>query len=1245
MQIFMRGIPVQCSKDEINIKLARHIHRPPVNPPGSPPLNFDVFLLRVTPNRNGGRQRFRCGLLTFPDSASGNTFLDTYRGGIPFVADGSRVQFSLSNRAPDPALVDRLAQHSWRDPEARRRAVERAQDSSAPIHLHSFAFGRFCRDGTFSQEATVAEGASATISCDIQHRRLKLTTEGHLFLPPIVAWYRAPQIVSICAAAEAGYVIIEANAFPVFEEAPTVDSDDPYGIEDIIHNVRPTPAQRAASIYGNSSMPPVGRFLYVQFRDIESLNLFLVRCRDMHVHRVRYVQIPVQSRGLFGEEVDEHFQNVLARLDIPLAFELEKAVLSGVLDPAEVIGLQDVVFRMHYSNRVEAPQILRWFLERIPAPSLTNTANMSLSAARQHFVATERRRKTRRQRGRQGRERQQRQQRQQAAEAANTPEPTLTDLLELAITAYSPETPRSRPFVASTAAIYQSYHVILTPSSRILEGPLPDQSSSILRRFGNNDNFIRVSFQDDNRVTLRQDLTLSLSIKDLLQTRYKGALTQGIQVAGRTYEFLGYSMSGLKQHCVVFVHPFAFNTATGPTLMSAEEIRRTLGDFTRIIRKPALLAARWAQAFSASAPSIQLRPEEVRRIPDRMSASRNLFTDGCSTISPAMNRAIWANYNEGTSVNARRMPSCYQIRIGGAKGIIFEDNTLQGKILTLRPSQTKFETDNALTVDIANTSARPIAMFLNRPLTMLLEHLGVQRDTFIGLQDDAIDNVDAIRTSFKAASKLFQQHGLGTSYRLPSLFNNLVRQLGMRDSDIIADRLQCDLLATVISYAATHVLRELKFRGRIPVPGSWTLIGVSDEWDCLAEGEIYAHVRNDRTGLNDRITGRVLITRSPQIHPGDVQFVNAVDRPQLRHLKNVVVFSCRGNRSLASCLGGGDLDGDIFNIIRNIDLFPTRTVEAGSYIGLPHKETEDPCTVADVADFVIDFLEADLVGMIANRHLTIADTNERGPESDECLQLAELASHAVDFPKTGTPVDFTKIPRAPNRYKPDFLATELVDATDPDSSYYRSTKVLGVLFRRVPLREEDPGNNFPYFGLIQEALEDLDTESLGLPDIDDVEESLFHEMGELLELYKTEFRQIAKEHTLSKHPNDMISEAEILSGTIQAKWADHRKRRDAVTAMNLQTQQLAKGIRKELRRTLVVEDDDATVDGIDEDEDDEEALSDRDIATFERAAAAWDVALADVLDDDEEGEVSFGSASFGIVALGVMLDIAKKARQ
>lgn len=197
-------------------------------------------------------------------------------------------------------------------------------------------------------------------------------------------------------------------------------------------------------------------------------------------------------------------------------------------------------------------------------------------------------------------------------------------------------------------------------------------------------------------------------------------------------------------------------------------------------------------------------------------------------------------------------------------------------------------------------------------------------------------------------------------------------------------------------------------------------------------------------------------------------------------------------------------------------------------------------------------LEADLVGMIANRHLCIADVDEKGPECKDCLLLAEYASHAVDFPKTGTAVNFNQLPRSPNRLKPDFLSNEVTDVSTLNTSFYPSKKILGHLYRRVPLQDDEPEDRSASFGIIAGAVDALRTERLGLPSVFDLPEDVLQEMGDVLELYKTELQFIAKAHTLAKHPNDQLSEAELVSGTIQAKWADHHKRRETVASMNLQ---------------------------------------------------------------------------------------------
>jgi hypothetical protein len=72
------------------------------------------------------------------------------------------------------------------------------------------------------------------------------------------------------------------------------------------------------------------------------------------------------------------------------------------------------------------------------------------------------------------------------------------------------------------SGVYLSYHLILTPTRYMLEGPLPDQSNSVLRRYGHHECFLRVTFQDENRSELHRGF--DSSITDFLKERYRPIL-------------------------------------------------------------------------------------------------------------------------------------------------------------------------------------------------------------------------------------------------------------------------------------------------------------------------------------------------------------------------------------------------------------------------------------------------------------------------------------------------------------------------------------------------------------------------------------------------------------------------------------------------------------------------------------------------------------------------------------------------
>ncbi|KAK0434557.1 RdRP-domain-containing protein, partial [Armillaria borealis] len=805
--------------------------------------------------------------------------------------------------------------------------------------------------------------------------------------------------------------------------------------------------------------------------------------------------------------------------------------------------------------------------------------------------------------------------------------------------------PRRR--FAPSPEIYQSYHLIVTPTAQFLEGPLPDQSNSVLRRYNNNEVFLRVSFQDEDKGRPRREQ--SLSIDQLLVQRYRPVLTDGVLVAGRKFDFLGYSMSGLKDYSFAFVRPF---TLQGKCY-DVDVIRKELGDFSKVIHRPALLGARWAQMFSASLPSVEISPDMITHIPDRTAGSGTnaLFTDGCSTISHKLITIV----KEKVVRHARFVPSALQFRLGGAKGVLFVDPTLTGKRLTIRPSQTKFDSENIRSLDITTTSAKPIYCYLNRPMIALLEHHEVPHKSFKDLQDRAVNEVRQIKRDLDAAATTFTHHGLGASFRLESLFRNIARTLQVELSE---DRdspsgIHYGLLKTVIAYGVTHILREIKHRARIRVPGSYTLIGVSDEWDCLEEGEIYATIVDPRTNERIAVRGRVLLTRSPQIHPGDVQFAKAVRRPELKHLNNVVVFSCKGSRSLPSCLGGGDLDGDIYNIILDKTLHPPKsfTAEPGAYKPLPYDVRTNVCGKAEVAEFVINYIKSDLVGYISSLHLRISDLN--GVDCDDCLLLAEKASHAVDYPKVGTPVSFTELPRPPDgKRRPDYLSGEGVNP-DEGERFYPSKKILGILYRSVPVDEYHPRKGEAEL-IDHELLDNLLERHLNVayelsmePDDDDL-----GKMRHILDEYCQQLSAIAKAHTVYKFSSARLSEAELVCGCIMEQYSDHKKRRETTASMNLQTQELTRAIRQEF---LPPPEDDEEEEFDEDDYDDEfwDLISndelERDIQRlcikFNRARAGWVAAQEALADAREDGMSSFGPQSFGVIALGVMLDVLKELKK
>jgi hypothetical protein len=300
----------------------------------------------------------------------------------------------------------------------------------------------------------------------------------------------------------------------------------------------------------------------------------------------------------------------------------------------------------------------------------------------------------------------------------------------------------------------------------------------------------------------------------------------------------------------------------------------------------------------------------------------------------------------------------------------------------------------------------------------------------------------------------------------------------------------------------------------------------------------------------------------------------------LKHLRNVVVFSVHPDspRSLPSCLAGGDLDGDEYCLVLNRNLHPQKRANASAYEPAEKKRSAKPCTIADVADFVGNFILSDMVGMVATRHLIMADMSPHGTRDPGCIKLAELASLAVDFPKSGTPVPMNAMPRLPEDKRPDYLCPEVI-GRGSTGKYYKSEKAIGILFRSVDIlkkKQVSLSKRMKQLKVMEDTIDDPITVAiLHLKKPESLKLSIElhpredHFAREFVSRFNKEFIVIAKTNSMVR--GKVLTEAEVLVCSILDPSRQPRKRKSLMNAMRLQTQELFRRIQHDLETTDVLQ--------------------------------------------------------------------------
>lgn len=241
-----------------------------------------------------------------------------------------------------------------------------------------------------------------------------------------------------------------------------------------------------------------------------------------------------------------------------------------------------------------------------------------------------------------------------------------------------------------------------------------------------------------------------------------------------------------------------------------------------------------------------------------------------------------------------------------------------------------------------------------------------------------------------------------------------------------------------------------------------------------------------------------------------------------------------------------------------------------------------------------------MLGLVATNWLLIADISEDGIFDDACFKLAQLHSDAVDYPKSGNPVDMADIPRPDVRVKPDWHAPETI--SDLAGKYYTSERAIGKYVVRLGwvCTRIDHYNSrlaravkLPALAIVQnmrqqreESLRDSNQRSITeltvalnvdgtkashfsniprlikqhiraeLPEIilPPVEEHEVKDAWDLLQSFSNQTHHVCSSYTLFQAKEAMLMEQEILIGTIVAKSSQPRKRHDLMAKVTIPLQ-------------------------------------------------------------------------------------------
>eukprot|EP01083_Nonionella_stella_P145459 455888_1 len=596
--------------------------------------------------------------------------------------------------------------------------------------------------------------------------------------------------------------------------------------------------------------------------------------------------------------------------------------------------------------------------------------------------------------------------------------------------------------------------------------PYLETTNRVVRWYpGKESHFIRVTFCEDNGSRLHHRDALNVETRAWIDN----ILKNGITIGDRTYEFLAFGSSQLNEGSVWMFWD------DGVSDITAESIRRRMGDFEHI-KAVAKYAARMGQCFSTTVDSIKTNNIQKIKditspfvnnyamfslfegvsIPDELIPSKQpqniCFSDGVGRMSLSFANKV------SLTLGLSYTPSAYQIRYGGYKGMVAVHPECTHD-LELRESMYKFESDDTMFEVCRYSFCSPL--YLNRQIITLFETVNRSYSStqiLVDISKKCIDELSKMRMDRKGAiSQLrlrsFNNNPLCPLYTLMQLLKHRIP-------------MQHPFVSSAIEVFVRSELRDIQNRHRILIGDGASILGIMDEYAVLKPNEVFIQVQSPliNKGQVRIITGDVIITKCPALAPGDLRHFKAVSTNEidtkLQHLKNVVVFSQQGTLSPTMQMAGSDLDGDVYWVTWSKELLscfdpywgfgwsPCYSNAKPFYFPSPKPKIVSKVTINDLQQFFVDYMQMDCLGMLAHSHLAMADQAMGRAKDKKCLILSMLNSYAVDYRKSGTPVDIKKILSwYGGKHKASLLPKRFPYFMRKYNSVYESQHALGQIYR------------------------------------------------------------------------------------------------------------------------------------------------------------------------------------------------------